>query len=129
DITGRLRVAKNKDTQWQRKTMSLYRSVGEVVKNATGYDAFIFYGTLLGQVRENDFIGHDDDFDAAYLSKAKDGPTAASELRDIAYALIDSGFQVQGRPSALHIHDPLDLTNRIDLFHTYFDKSGRLALP
>lgn len=129
DRTGRLRLAKDKDPHWQDQMISLYQQVNETLKATTGYDAFIFYGTLLGQVRQRDFIGHDDDFDAAYLSTATDGSTAANEVRDIGYSLIDAGFQVYGRHSTLHVHDPANPSNKIDLFHIYFNGSGELALP
>lgn len=129
DRSGRLRLSKKLDTAWQAQVMNLYSSVADVVKATTGYDIFVFYGSLLGQVREGGFIGHDNDFDTAYLSNLTDGPTAAAELRDIAFALIDAGLDVECRFSALHIHDSADPKLRIDLFHIYFDGDDNLALP
>ncbi|MGJ9411318.1 methyltransferase domain-containing protein [Aeromicrobium sp. CF4.19] len=129
DRTGRLKLSKKLDTQWQSQVVGLYERVAGVVKTATGYDIFVFYGSLLGQVRENGFIGHDDDFDAAYVSKHVDGATVAKELRDVAFALIDAGMDVECHYSALHVHDSADPDVRIDLFHTYFDPDDNLALP
>lgn len=129
DRSGRLRLSKKLDTQWQSQVISLYETTAQVVKATTGYDSFVFYGSLLGQVREGGFIGHDNDFDAAYLSKHTDGPTAAAELRDVAFALVDAGMDVECKYSALHIHDATDPSLRIDLFHTYFDGDDNLALP
>jgi SAM-dependent methyltransferase len=129
DRSGRLQLSKKLDTQWQSEVISLYERTAEVVKATTGYDIFVFYGSLLGQVREGGFIGHDNDFDTAYVSKHSDGPTAAAELRDVAFALVDAGMDVECKYSALHIHDSADPRLRIDLFHTYFDADDNLALP
>lgn len=129
DRTGRLRLSKSLDTNWQKSMIDLYERVRDAVKEASGYDTFVFYGTLLGQVRDKDFIGHDDDFDAAYLSVHTDGPSAAREICNIGFKLIGRGFNVHGKASTLHIYDPADPNVKIDLFHTYFDSNDHLALP
>lgn len=126
---GRLQLSKNLDIQWQKSVLGLYQKVGEILRCEHGHDPFVVYGTLLGLVRENGFIGHDIDFDAAYVSKHTDGPSAAAELRDIAFTLIDAGYDVQCRRTALHIHDPDDPRVRIDLFDLYFNTDGELSFP
>ena len=39
-----------------------------------GYDVWFVYGSLLGAVREGGYIGHDIDFDAAYVSRGGPAP-------------------------------------------------------
>jgi SAM-dependent methyltransferase len=127
--TGALRLSRRLDTAWQKRVMDLYQAVGESLRETHGYDAFLVYGTLLGAVREGGFIGHDVDFDAAYVSRHTTGPAAAAELREIAFEMIDRGFDVEGQRSALHIHHADDHAARVDLFHLYFDDAGALQFP
>lgn len=126
---GDLQLSKKLDHAWQAQVIDMYRRVGDVVRDKHGHEIFVVYGTLLGQVRERGFIAHDDDFDAAYVSRATSGSAAAAELRDIGLSLVDAGFDVDPRRTALHIHDSDDPRLRIDLFHLFFDEVGRLQMP
>jgi hypothetical protein len=127
--TGLLQLSKKHDVAWQQSVLDLYRRVGEVVQREYGYQPFAIYGTLLGLVREGGFIGHDIDFDSAYISKLTDGDAVAAELRDVGMTLIEAGFDVECRSTALHVHDPSDIELRIDLFQLFFDSTGRLTFP
>ncbi|SHG22823.1 Methyltransferase domain-containing protein [Jatrophihabitans endophyticus] len=126
---GRLQLSKKLDTEWQDTVMGLYERVRQVLHRAYGYDVFFVYGTLLGAVREGSVIGHDVDFDCAFVSRHSEGPLAAAEMRDIGLLLVDEGFDVDCRRTALHLHDADDPKVRIDLFHLYFDENDRLAAP
>jgi hypothetical protein len=126
---GRLQLSKQRDDVWQRQVMTLYRKTRAILEETYGYDAYFVYGTLLGAVREGGYIGHDVDFDAAYLSRHTNGLDAGRELQEIALTLIERGLDVQCMTTALHISDPGDPEARIDLFHTYFDEAGLLAFP
>jgi Methyltransferase domain len=126
---GRFLLSKRLDTEWQTAVMDLYARVRKVVANAYGYDVFITYGTLLGAVREGGYIGHDLDFDAAYISQHRTGQQAAAELADIALLLIADGLDVDCRIFALHISHPGNPETRIDLFHTFIGPGGRLRFP
>lgn len=126
---GGLQLSKKLDVEWQRSVLNLYARMSEVVKREHGYDPFAFYGSLLGIVREGDFIGHDLDLDAAYLSKHTHGPDVAAELRDIAFTLIEAGFVVEGTKALIHVVDADNSELQIGLFPTYFDDHGRFAVP
>jgi hypothetical protein len=127
--TGRLQLSKRLDKVWQGAVLSLYERVNAVVHDRHDHELFAIYGTLLGMVREGGFIGHDNDFDSAFISRHSDGRAAAAETRDIALTLVDAGFDVECRRTALHIHDQRNPAIRIDLFHLYFDDHGDLAFP
>lgn len=126
---GRLQLSKRHDHEWQAMVMGLYQRVRDLLAERFGYDVFLVYGTLLGAVREGGVIGHDVDFDCAFVSRHRTGPEAAADLRDIAFYLIDEGFDVECRRTALHLHDSVDPSVRIDLFHLYFDERDELAAP
>ncbi len=57
-------------------------------KTHCGVHAYMCYGTLLGAVRENNVIGHDNDIDIAYISKYSTMPEIRQELYYIAAVLI-----------------------------------------
>ncbi len=126
---GRLQLSKRLDTEWQQNVLGLYERVRGLLAAHRGYDAFVIYGTLLGAVRDGGYIGHDVDFDAAYVSELRTGPEAAAELAAIALVLIEDGLRIVAHPTLLHIHDPDHPSHRIDLFHLYFDDEGLLRFP
>jgi SAM-dependent methyltransferase len=127
DQRGRLRLSKKIDKEWQRQVMKLFHDIRELANDRFGHDLFFMYGTLLGAVRENGFIGHDVDMDASFISSATDGPGAVADLRKLAFELIDAGYSVEGHPSCLHVTGPTG--PRIDIFHLYFDAADRLCFP
>lgn len=126
--SGRLQLSKKKDVDWQRRVMGLYHRVNTAL-DARGYQSFLCYGSLLGAVREGGLIGHDLDFDCAYVSDCVDGRAAARELVDIAFDLIDGGFHVVGKRTCLAISDDESGGDKVDLFHVYFDESDEICFP
>ena len=127
--TGKLQLSKSLDTQWQGKVLGLYDKVRVTLEETYGYEAFVMYGSMLGAIREGGFIGHDFDFDAAFVSRHNRGPAAAEEMKQIAFTLIDRGLDVECKWSALHLHDAEQPATRIDLFHLFFDGEGVLRFP
>jgi SAM-dependent methyltransferase len=59
----------------------------------SGVDAFPAYGTLLGAVRNGHLIGHDNDADLAYVSRARTPVDVVRESFRIQRALSRDGFQ------------------------------------
>lgn len=127
--TGKMQLSKSRDFVWQTEVVGLYNRVRAALHESFGYDVFLVYGSLLGAVRENGFIGHDLDFDCGYISRHRSGPQAARELAEIAIALIDMGFEVESRTIALHVEDKASRGVRLDLFHFFFDGDGLLQFP
>jgi hypothetical protein len=125
--TGRLQLSKSIDEEWQREVLGFYEGLRKVVKDALGHDLFVMYGSLLGAVREGGFIGHDDDFDAAVIVDATTGAEAVEALKKLAFTLIDAGYDVEGRRSAVHVHHRDNPAIRIDIFHLFFNAKGVLA--
>ena len=127
--TGRLQLSKKHDRAWQESVMGLYQEVRDVVAQVLGYDLFLFYGSLLGAVREGTVIGHDVDFDAAYVTELTHPRAAALELQALGLLLVDRGYHVRCAHTSLHVYSRDGSGTRIDVFHTYFDAEGVLCLP
>lgn len=126
---GVLQLSKQLDLTWQRRVLELYAQVRAQVVADPGYAVFLVYGSLLGAVREGGYIGHDNDFDAAYISAKAEPAEAARELQEIGLSLLRSGAHVRAFPEALHIYHPDDPGTRIDLFHLYIDEAGQICFP
>jgi hypothetical protein len=124
---GSLQLSKKLDMEWQKQMIGLYRKISRILEKNHNITPFLMYGSLLGQVREGGFIGHDDDFDIAYVSKRRSGPAAAKELVNIGETFVKNGFDVELRATALHIHDNDNPKLRIDLFHLFFNKEDELS--
>lgn len=127
--SGRLQLSKTLDTEWQAAVLGLYQRLNAVLESEFGVQAFLYYGTLLGAVRDNGFIGHDLDFDCAYVSTKRTGQEAAEELGAIAFELMDRGFNVVPKRTCVAVTDELSNGHDVDIFHLYQDETGRLQFP
>lgn len=126
---GGVSLSKKIDTAWQAVVIELHERVGAVLRERHGIELFVVYGTLLGVVRENGFIGHDSDYDTAYVSHARTAREAADELEQVGLTLVEAGFEVEALEFVLHVSDPDLSGHRIDVFHSFFDADDRFRLP
>ena len=96
----------------------VFRSISDcnaVLEDRIGRSLFICYGTLLGCIRANDFIEHDDDVDVCFLSEADSAPAAAEDFASVLQVLRRSGEKVHW-PGNAHFH-----WNLLDVFIAWFE--------
>ncbi len=124
---GSLSLPKYLDVEWQQAVTRLYGDIDKAVHEIAGYHPFLAYGSLLGAVREGRPLGHDHDFDTAYLSAYTDPGEVAAEAGRIALALQERGFSIEARATCIHVADA-ERTQRIDLYHFFFNEADELRL-
>lgn len=99
------------------------------IKEIIGCESFPFYGSMLGAVREGDFIGHDNDFDMIYISKHTEPESIKAEYYDLCSELISLGYLVKIRKThAWIIQRGTKSKNKIDVFFGWYDKDGYLQV-
>lgn len=127
DSSGSLSLPKYLDVGWQQSVTGLYEQIRTAVVELTGNEPFLVYGSLLGAVREGRPLGHDCDFDSAYVSQHTDPELVKDEAGRLAVALQERGFSVEARVTCIHVSDA-KRTQRIDLYHLYFNDDDELRL-
>ncbi|MBV9830883.1 MAG: hypothetical protein JOZ82_04750, partial [Marmoricola sp.] len=88
------RITTTFDTRDTTQTKPLLDSTERLlaVLHDAGVDAFPAYGTLLGAIREQDFIGHDSDVDLGYVSRHTHPLDVVRESFRLQRTLRDQGF-------------------------------------
>ena len=124
---GKLQLSKTVDTAWQNNMFALFDGMSTILAKK-GLKLFVMYGTLLGAYRNGDFIGHDHDFDAGYISNHTDPDKVIAELVEVAEILVQHGYRVACKLSCIWVTDPKTKVT-IDIFHLYFGENGKLLLP
>lgn len=124
---GKLQLSKTVDIAWQNKMFALFEGMSAIFAKK-GLKLFVMYGTLLGAYRDSNFIGHDHDFDAGYVSNHTDPDKVLMEFVEVAESLAEHGYRVVCKLSCIWVTDPKSGVT-IDIFHTFFDESGVLLLP
>lgn len=124
----------------QEQMLELYSRVREVFDQEFKRPLFLLYGTLLGQVRGNDFIPGDDDFDVGYVSEARTPAEIKAEACLIMEKLVARGFVVSlnhlGRPhrirdasiGGVEIHLDNHIVFSLGDEHVWMHPRARLAL-
>jgi hypothetical protein len=96
------------------------------LKSELELDVYPVYGTLLGMIRDNDFIGWDTDIDLAYLSKCHTNKAVLNEFNMITKFLEEKKLLLYKIKTAshLHVYSP-NKHLRIDLWISWIDNNGK----
>ncbi|WP_051551295.1 class I SAM-dependent methyltransferase [Nocardioides sp. URHA0020] len=95
-----------------------------------GVEPFLAYGTLLGAVRDQDFIGHDSDADVGYVSRFEFPVDVVRESYALQRRLREMGFRVQrysGLGLKVILEEPGGTSRGLDVFGG-FSRDGMLYL-
>jgi hypothetical protein len=111
-----------------------YSKIRALFKSRFGYDLFFIGGSLLGLIRDGNFLENDRDMDIAYFSRQSTPDTVADEFYSIAEELISSGQpidfiteNIRIRPNYFVWSGPGDGV-KIDVM-PYWESKGRLYRP
>ena len=121
---GRVRRSIRHNLRWQHAAVELFRELRSDVRDAIGVELFPFYGTLLGAIREQNFLGHDDDFDTAYISSSTSPTEVHAEFERLCDHLIRKGHQIEVRPWHIRVKIPTT-RRRLDISFCWFDEQDR----
>ena len=89
-----------KDRNMDQQIFLALEQSNEIFETHFSKNLFICYGTLLGCIRDNDFIPHDDDVDVCFLAEGQGLDAAADEFRQVVKTLAKIGQKVQFDSSA-----------------------------
>lgn len=98
-----------------------------VLNDELGIPAFASSGTLLGLVRNGEFLGHDDDIDVCYIGHETTETGILAERTKITEALKDRGYGVKHATGAAHLWVSTPAGIGLDLF-TGWQKDGRCIM-
>ena len=110
----------------------LLDAIGTVVSalEDAGVRAFLAYGTLLGAVRQGDFIGHDSDADLGYVSEHDHPVDASLESFRLQRRLTRMGFEISrysGLAFKVIVRESDGATRGLDVFGGFL-RGGTLYL-
>ena len=81
--------------EWKTKFLGEYGRFVAAMESAFGLRPYLVAGTLLGAVRDGDFIGHDDDMDVGYFSHQPTAEGARDEMFAVMMRLKADGWSVK----------------------------------
>ena len=92
DKKGFLALTPDVIHQRQMRYLMIYTEARQYFNHTFGSPLFLMYGTLLGLVREGDFIQGDDDFDCGYISHKQSANEVKQETMQLVVDLVLAGF-------------------------------------
>lgn len=126
------RMSATFDTRSEKDVRPLLNAIGSVLDlvESAGIEAFLGYGTLLGAVREQRFLGHDSDADLAYVSRASTPVDVVRESFRLERVITQRGFHTHRYSGAAFRVDVVEgdgVVRGLDVFAGFID-DGRLYL-
>jgi hypothetical protein len=119
---GRLNSSPRHDQRWQTSMFDLYTKLRHDLSDAMGLTLIPFYGTMLGAVREQDFIGHDNDFDTIYISEHSSPAAVRQEFKDVCAHLLAKGYDLKVKPTHTWVKIP-GTSAKLDIFFAWFNSA------
>lgn len=99
--------------------LEAYTTARALFAEHLGRELFLLYGTLLGCIRDGDFIAGDDDVDVGYLTDAADPAAVKAETLDVVERLLalgyDAGCRISGGLFKLYIDE-----RELDIYPVWF---------
>lgn len=126
---GALQPSMRQNYDWQKDIFHLYQGLSATLESKMGYVLYAWYGTLLGAVREGDFINHDHDFDACVLMNSRAPRDVKREAQDLALMLSSEGYCVIAKRWNFYVSLPENPKVFIDLFYIRVDLNGEIRAP
>jgi hypothetical protein len=120
---GRLGRGIRHNHAYQDWIFETFEALRSDIRDLLGYEAFPFYGSMLGAVREQNFIGHDNDFDMIYVSKHADPEQVKAEFQALCRALIDRGYWLRVKRAHTWIRQR-GSRFKLDVFFGWFGEDG-----
>jgi hypothetical protein len=119
------RITTTFDTRDRDQTAPLLDATEQVLSALleAGVDAFPVYGTLLGAIREQDFIGHDSDVDLGYVSRHQHPLDVIRESYRLHRHLRERGFSIDRYSAAafkVEVVEADGAVRGLDVFGGYF---------
>ena len=124
DKYGNLRKRIDSDREWQLSMMGLYAEVRELIRERFGLNLLVTYGTMLGAVREGNFISHDNDVDTIYISRHSSPAAVKAEFVQVCEFLIEKGYRIFAKATHTWVFAPgEDKDAKLDIFFSWFDEN------
>lgn len=111
------------DQNWQSSMFTIYEKLRDDVAEILGSTVFPFYGTMLGAVREQNFISYDNDFDTVYISEHTEPDAVREEFKELCRRLSARGYELKVMITHTWVRVP-GSDGLIDLFFAWFNPDG-----
>ena len=127
DINGELKPSLKQNKKLRKKTIELYLELKKIFYSYFSYQLYACYGTLLGIVREKNFIFNDANFDCAYLSKETNKINVVKEFKYISKVLINNGYNLNVFNSHIQVRSK-NSNAYINIYCSWLDDNFRYLL-
>jgi tetratricopeptide (TPR) repeat protein len=117
---GRLRPGHTDESK--REMLDFYEEVSSLIERSTGLTVFPFYGTLLGAIRENDFIAHDvGGFDMVVVCEGAEPADVKAEFAEIRRLLLERSYHLKPDPWGVMVRRQREDNMLLDLSYGWFN--------